>query len=82
MATAEAPIMPISFRQPQTAVDAQHPALPEHISPEDELREELQRDAQRVDDQGTYMLNHLGGEDDGRTLTQSVHALDQTPLQI
>jgi hypothetical protein len=43
---------------------------------------EVRNSAVRVDDQGTYMLNHLGGEDDGRTLTQSVHALDQTPLQI
>ena len=80
MSTAEALITPISFRQPRTAVDAQHSALPEHISPEDELQEELQRDAQHAHDQGAYILDYLGGEDDGRTLTQSVYAL--APLQI
>jgi hypothetical protein len=77
MTTAEAPIAPISFYQPRTAANTQHSTLPE-----DKLREELQRDGQREHSQGAYTLIHLGGEDEGRMLTQSVHALDRTPPQI
>lgn len=67
-------------QEPRASADAQQ--LSHHLSPEDQLREALQREAQSTDNQGAFAGTSPGDDDDRSASYQGGYAPDRMPLQM
>jgi hypothetical protein len=69
-------------QETRTPAESEHSAVSHHISPEDQLREALQRDAQNADNQNAYSGTSPGEEEERSITYQASYTADRTPLQI
>lgn len=71
-----------SHQTPDGRTPADSQSMAHKLSPEDQLREALQRDAQGVDSQGAYTGTSPGDEDDRSVSYQGGYAPERMPLQM
>jgi hypothetical protein len=71
-----------SHQTPDGRPPADNQSMAHQISPEDQLREALQRDAQGVDSQGAYTGTSPGDEEDRSGSYQGGYAPERMPLQM